>query len=104
MDNEVLLNWVNEQIKQHEGLVVADIASVFRDGRILGAIVSHYRPDLLDFSTLSQNEAATNNQIAFDILEKEIGKLNFSYSFCDFSTVFLFRDIPFDDGRRNDKE
>lgn len=70
----MLLNWVTEQIKEHEDLVVTDVASIFRDGRILGAIISHYRPDLLDFSTLSENEAAKNNQLAFDILEKEIGK------------------------------
>lgn len=73
VDNEDLLNWAKEQIKEHENLVVTDVASVFRDGRILCAIISHYRPDLLDYSSLSSDDPAKNNQIAFDILEKEIG-------------------------------
>lgn len=79
MDNEVLLNWVTEQIKEHEDLIVTDVASVFRDGRILCAIISHYRPDLLDYGTLSASDPVKNNQIAFDILEKEIGKVGVEF-------------------------
>lgn len=45
----------------------------FKDGLVLCAIISRYRPDLLDFSTLRPNDAAANNQRAFDILEKEFG-------------------------------
>lgn len=74
VDNEVLLRWVEEQIKEHEDLQVTDIASVFRDGRILCAILNHYRPDLLDYSALSSDHPAKNNQTAIDLLEKEIGK------------------------------
>lgn len=73
MDNEVLLRWAREQIKEHEDLEITDIASVFRDGRILCAILNHYRPDLLDYSALLPEDSAKNNQIALDILEKEIG-------------------------------
>lgn len=71
----MLLRWVEEQIKEHEDLEVSDIASVFRDGRILCAILSHYRPDLLDYSSLTKDEPTKNNQTAIDLLEKEIGKL-----------------------------
>ena len=45
----------------------------FKDGLILCAIISRYRPDLLDYSTLRVEETAANNQRAFDILEKELG-------------------------------
>lgn len=75
VDNEVLLRWVEEQIKEHEDLEVSDVASVFRDGRILCAILSHYRPDLLDYGALVKEEPAKNNQTAIDLLEKEIGEL-----------------------------
>lgn len=69
----MLLRWVEEQIKDHEDLEVNDIASVFKDGRILCAILSHYRPDLLDYNALVKDEPAKNNQTAIDIFEKEIG-------------------------------
>lgn len=74
VDNEVLLRWVEEQIKEHEDLEISDIASVFRNGRVLCAILNHYRPDLVDYSALSPDEAAKNNQTAIDIFEKEIGR------------------------------
>ena len=32
-----------------------------------------YRPDLLDFDLLNPEEVEYNNQIAFDIAEKELG-------------------------------
>lgn len=95
VDNEVLLHWVKEQIKEHEDLSVNDVASVFRDGRILSAILSHYRPDLLDYSAMSPDDPVKNNQTAIDLLEKEIGKpdacfghnldfiLSFWFCFCE---------------------
>lgn len=74
VDNEVLLRWVEEQIKDYPDLQVTDIASIYRDGRILCAILNHYRPDLLDYNALLPDEPAKNNQTAIDLLEKEIGR------------------------------
>lgn len=45
----------------------------FKSGLVLCAIISRYRPDLLDYSTLQTEDIAANNQRAFDILEKELG-------------------------------
>lgn len=73
VDNEILINWIREQIRGHENLFVADLGSICRDGKILCAIINHYRPDLLDYNAIENKEAAANNQLAFDILEKEIG-------------------------------
>lgn len=61
-------------MKTYEGLEVTDIASIFRDGRILCAVIHHYRPDLLDYGSLSATEHVKNNQIAIDVLEKELGE------------------------------
>ncbi|CAG9854133.1 unnamed protein product [Phyllotreta striolata] len=72
VDNEILLNWLKDQLKDKEDVVVTDMASVFKDGKVLCAIIHHYRPDLLDYSAISQNDPARNNQIAVDILEKEL--------------------------------
>ncbi|XP_018580267.1 F-actin-monooxygenase Mical isoform X2 [Anoplophora glabripennis] len=73
VDNEVLLNWISEQLRNHEDITVTDIGSIFKDGKILCAIIHHYRPDLLDYNTIKDEDPAKNNQLAFDILEKELG-------------------------------
>jgi hypothetical protein len=38
----------------------------------LCAIIHRYRPDLIDFSTIKPEDAAENNQMAFDILNTEL--------------------------------
>lgn len=52
---------------------VANITTSFKDGRVLSAIISHYRPDLLDYNSVTIEDAVGNNQVAFDLLEKELG-------------------------------
>lgn len=73
VDKEALLTWLREQLCNHEDITISDIASVFRDGKALCAIIHHYRPDLLDYGAIRNNEPAMCNQLAMDILEKELG-------------------------------
>lgn len=73
MDNEILINWISEQVREHENITVTDLGSIFRDGKILCAIINHYRPDLLDYNAIISNDPAVNNQQAFEIFEKELG-------------------------------
>lgn len=73
VDNEVLLNWISEQLRNHEDITITDIGSIFKNGKILCAIIHHYRPDLLDYSAIKDEDPAKNNQLAFDVLEKELG-------------------------------
>ncbi|KAK4877333.1 hypothetical protein RN001_009839 [Aquatica leii] len=73
LDSNTLISWIKEQIKDYDDLVVQDLTTSFRDGRVLCAILHHYRPDLLDYSAIKADDVAKNNQLAFDLLEKEIG-------------------------------
>ncbi|CAG9836805.1 unnamed protein product [Diabrotica balteata] len=73
LDNEVLLNWLTEQLKEVDGIEITDMGSVFKDGKVLCAIIHHYRPDLLEYSAIIHNDAAKNNQIAINVLEKDLG-------------------------------
>jgi hypothetical protein len=73
VDNEVLLNWISEQVREHDDIAVTDIASVFKDGKVLCAILNHYRPDLVDYNAIKEEEPAKMNQLVIDILEREIG-------------------------------
>lgn len=73
VDNEVLVSWLSEQLREHEDISITDISSAFRNGKTLCAIIHHYRPDLLDYSAIKDNEPAKCNQLAMDILEKDLG-------------------------------
>ncbi|CAG9824833.1 unnamed protein product [Phaedon cochleariae] len=73
VDNEVLLSWLTEQLKNDENIKISDIGSLFKDGRVLCSIIHHYRPDLLDISSMVIDDPIKNNQHAIDILEKELG-------------------------------
>lgn len=50
---------------------VEDVTSSFKSGLALCAIIHRYRPHLIDFASLNPEEVAKNNQLAFDILERE---------------------------------
>ncbi|KAI4471717.1 calponin y domain-containing protein [Holotrichia oblita] len=73
VDPDTLLSWIKEQVREHADLEVTNLTGSFRDGRVLCAIISHYRPDLLDYSAINAHDTARNNQVAFDLLEKELG-------------------------------
>ena len=40
---------------------------------MLCAIIHRYRPDLMDFESLGPDDIAQNNQLAYDILERDFG-------------------------------
>ncbi|MBN3280705.1 MICA1 monooxygenase, partial [Polyodon spathula] len=42
-------------------------------GLALCALIHHFRPNLIDFSSLDKDAAARNNQTAFDVAEREFG-------------------------------
>lgn len=79
MHPDVLLRWLQKQVALYEGIHIEDMGASFKSGLAICAIIHRYRPDLIDFYSLQTTEAATNNQLAFDILEKELGILPVSY-------------------------
>ena len=73
MSPEILVQWLRRQVALFDGLEVRDLGSSLRDGRVLCAIITRYRPDLVRFEKLSPDDILINNQLAFDVLEKEYG-------------------------------
>lgn len=92
VDNEVLLNWLRDQLKEDQNIQITDIESVFKGGKILCAIIHHYRPDLLDYNSIQENDPTKNNQLAFDVLEKELGNVKLKcYCYYLYSIInFIF--------------
>lgn len=76
---ETLLVWLKTQVEPYGSIPVEDFAKSFKNGLALCAIIHRYRPDLVDFFSLSPSDVAKNNQLAFDILEHEFGIPPVSY-------------------------
>uniref|UniRef100_H3CTX6 F-actin monooxygenase n=1 Tax=Tetraodon nigroviridis TaxID=99883 RepID=H3CTX6_TETNG len=68
-----LLTWCQKQTQGYRGVAVTNLTSSWRSGLALCALIHHQRPDLIDFDSLSEEDVAENNQLAFDVAEREFG-------------------------------
>ncbi|XP_025907956.1 F-actin-monooxygenase MICAL3 isoform X2 [Nothoprocta perdicaria] len=68
-----LLSWCQRQTDGYAGVNVTDLTMSWKSGLALCAIIHRYRPDLIDFDSLDEHNVEKNNQLAFDISEKEFG-------------------------------
>ncbi|NXJ97574.1 MICA3 monooxygenase, partial [Corythaixoides concolor] len=68
-----LLSWCQRQTDGYAGVNVTDLTMSWKSGLALCAIIHRYRPDLIDFDSLDEYSVEKNNQLAFDIAEKEFG-------------------------------
>ncbi|KAF7988560.1 hypothetical protein HCN44_001133 [Aphidius gifuensis] len=70
---DTLLNWLQRQVVLYDNVQITDMTNSFKDGLAICAIIHRYRPDLIDFYSLKSDETEKNNQLAYDVLEKELG-------------------------------
>uniref|UniRef100_A0A8C6L4I2 F-actin monooxygenase n=1 Tax=Nothobranchius furzeri TaxID=105023 RepID=A0A8C6L4I2_NOTFU len=68
-----LLNWCQRQTEGYRNVNVTDLTMSWKSGLALCALIHRYRPDLIDFDSLDEQDHARNNQLAFDVAEKEFG-------------------------------
>uniref|UniRef100_A0A8C1JDS5 F-actin monooxygenase n=1 Tax=Cyprinus carpio TaxID=7962 RepID=A0A8C1JDS5_CYPCA len=68
-----LLLWCEKQTQGYRGVDVTDLTTSWRSGLALCALIHHQRPDLIDFDSLNEADCAKNNQLAFDVAEREFG-------------------------------
>ncbi|ROT72714.1 putative protein-methionine sulfoxide oxidase mical3b isoform X8 [Penaeus vannamei] len=70
---DTLLIWCKKQVALYDSISIENMTTSFKDGRALCAIIHRYRPDLIDFEALRPEDIAQNNQLAYDILERDFG-------------------------------
>ncbi|XP_047476303.1 F-actin-monooxygenase Mical-like isoform X2 [Penaeus chinensis] len=70
---DTLLIWCKKQVALYDTVSIENMTTSFKDGRALCAIIHRYRPDLIDFEALRPEDIAQNNQLAYDILERDFG-------------------------------
>ncbi|XP_075423242.1 F-actin-monooxygenase MICAL2 isoform X5 [Ascaphus truei] len=68
-----LLTWCQKQTEGYSNVAVTNLTTSWKSGLALCAIIHHFRPDLIDFSSLNEEDTVRNNQLAFDIAEREFG-------------------------------
>uniref|UniRef100_I3JY97 F-actin monooxygenase n=1 Tax=Oreochromis niloticus TaxID=8128 RepID=I3JY97_ORENI len=68
-----LLNWCQRQTHGYKGVDVTNLTSSWRNGLALCALIHRQKPELIDYDSLNEEDVAGNNQLAFDVAEREFG-------------------------------
>ncbi|XP_036376457.1 protein-methionine sulfoxide oxidase mical3a isoform X3 [Megalops cyprinoides] len=68
-----LLSWCQRQTEGYRGVAVTDLTMSWKSGLALCALIHRYRPDLIDFVSLEESDTERNNQLGFDMAEREFG-------------------------------
>ncbi|KAM7034953.1 F-actin-monooxygenase MICAL2 isoform 5-T5 [Acridotheres tristis] len=68
-----LLTWCQKQTEGYRNVNVTDLTTSWKSGLALCAIIHRFRPDLIDFEALKEDDVVRNNQLAFDVAEQEFG-------------------------------
>lgn len=70
-----LLTWCQQQTRGYQHVRVTDLTTSWRSGLALCAIIHSFRPELINFDSLNEDDAVENNQLAFDVAKREFGIL-----------------------------
>uniref|UniRef100_A0A3B4THF7 F-actin monooxygenase n=1 Tax=Seriola dumerili TaxID=41447 RepID=A0A3B4THF7_SERDU len=66
-----LLTWCQKQTQGYRGVDITNLTSSWRNGLALCALIHRQRPEFIDYESLNEEDVAGNNQLAFDVAERE---------------------------------
>ncbi|XP_039993511.1 F-actin-monooxygenase MICAL2 isoform X5 [Xiphias gladius] len=73
-----LLTWCQKQTEGYRNVTITDLTSSWQSGIALCALIHKFKPQLIDFDSLNEEDHAANLQLAFDISEQEFGIRSFT--------------------------
>ncbi|KAK3591679.1 hypothetical protein CHS0354_040599 [Potamilus streckersoni] len=68
-----LFKWCKKVTEPYDNVNLVNMTTSWKSGLAFCAIIHQFRPDLIDFDTLSEDDPYRNNKIAFHTAEKELG-------------------------------
>ncbi|XP_052237368.1 serine-rich adhesin for platelets-like isoform X3 [Dreissena polymorpha] len=68
-----LYMWCLKVTSGYKGLEVRNLTTCWKNGLAFCAMLSRFRPDLIDYYSLNPDEVYKNNDLAFTIAEREFG-------------------------------
>ncbi|VEN63236.1 unnamed protein product [Callosobruchus maculatus] len=65
-----LLEWCKEMTKDYPGVKVTNLTTSWRNGMAFCALIHHFKPELIDFDSLSPHDVKGNCKVAFEAGDK----------------------------------
>nr|XP_019954409.1 PREDICTED: F-actin-methionine sulfoxide oxidase MICAL2 isoform X3 [Paralichthys olivaceus] len=73
-----LLTWCQKQTEGYRNVTITDLTSSWQSGLALCALIHRFKPQLIDFDSLNEEDHTANLQLALDISEREFGIQSFT--------------------------
>ncbi|XP_028394739.1 EH domain-binding protein 1-like isoform X2 [Dendronephthya gigantea] len=64
-----LLKWCQECVKDYPNVELTNMTTSWRNGLAFCAIIHHFNSDMIDFSSLKEDDVRENNRLAFEAFE-----------------------------------